>query len=64
MERELGPLHDRLETKVAHLTDGLSDGDLADHVGLAEGHAQQLNQSAAILDGYLRGSPASHSLTC
>ncbi|XP_056437918.1 laminin subunit alpha-2 [Gadus chalcogrammus] len=53
MERELGPLHDRLETKVAHLTDGLSDGDLADHVGLAEGHAQQLNESAAILDGIL-----------
>uniref|UniRef100_A0A8C5AZY2 Basement membrane-specific heparan sulfate proteoglycan core protein n=1 Tax=Gadus morhua TaxID=8049 RepID=A0A8C5AZY2_GADMO len=50
---QLGPLHDRLETKVAHLTDGLSDGDLADHVGLAEGHAQQLNESAAILDGIL-----------
>ncbi|KAK2856042.1 hypothetical protein Q5P01_004777 [Channa striata] len=53
MERELGPLHDRLDDKVSHLTSGLSDGRLANRVRDAEDHAQQLNDSAAILDGIL-----------
>lgn len=51
MGRELNPLHDQLDEKVSHLTDGLSDGGLADHVHDAEEHAKQLNESAAILDG-------------
>lgn len=51
MERELGPLRDQLDDKVTHLTRGLSDGSLANHVHNAEEHAKQLNESAAILDG-------------
>ncbi|TDH00593.1 hypothetical protein EPR50_G00190060 [Perca flavescens] len=53
MGRELGPLHDQLGDKVSHLTNGLSDGSLANHVHDAEEHAKQLNESAAILDGIL-----------
>uniref|UniRef100_A0A3P8SHG9 Laminin subunit alpha 2 n=1 Tax=Amphiprion percula TaxID=161767 RepID=A0A3P8SHG9_AMPPE len=53
MERELGPLHNQLDDKVTHLTNGLSDGSLANHVHDAEEHAKQLNESAAILDGIL-----------
>ncbi|XP_067337909.1 laminin subunit alpha-2 isoform X2 [Channa argus] len=53
MERELGPLHDQLDDKVSHLTGGLSDGRLANRVRDAEEHANQLNESAAILDGIL-----------
>lgn len=52
METELGPLGDRLEDRVSHLTDGLGNGRLANHVLEAEDHAKQLNQSAAILDRY------------
>lgn len=50
MEKELGPLGDQLEDKVSHLTDGLGNGRLANHVLEAEDHAKQLNESAAILD--------------
>lgn len=50
MGNELGLLNDRLDDKVNHLTNGLSDGGLADHVHDAEEHAKQLNESAAILD--------------
>ncbi|KAM4601168.1 laminin subunit alpha-2 [Polymixia lowei] len=53
MERDLGPLHDQLDSKVNRLTNGLSDGGLANHVHDAEKHAQQLNESAGILDGIL-----------
>lgn len=53
MQRELGPLHDQLDDKVSRLTSGLSDGSLANHVHNAEEHAQQLNESAAILDSIL-----------
>uniref|UniRef100_H3DG70 Laminin subunit alpha 2 n=1 Tax=Tetraodon nigroviridis TaxID=99883 RepID=H3DG70_TETNG len=53
MEKELGPLGDRLEVKVSHLTDGLGNGRLANHVLEAEDHAKQLNESAAILDRFL-----------
>uniref|UniRef100_A0A8C3AX25 Laminin subunit alpha-2 n=1 Tax=Cyclopterus lumpus TaxID=8103 RepID=A0A8C3AX25_CYCLU len=53
MGRELGPLHDQLDDKVSHLTGGLGDGSLANHVHDAEEHAKQLNESAAILDGIL-----------
>ncbi|XP_031717276.1 laminin subunit alpha-2 [Anarrhichthys ocellatus] len=53
MGRELGPLHDQLDDEVSHLTSGLSDGSLANHVHDAEKHAKQLNESAAILDGIL-----------
>ncbi|XP_056150110.1 laminin subunit alpha-2 [Lampris incognitus] len=53
MDRELGPLHDQLDDKVSHLTSGLSDGSLASHVRDAEDHAQQLNESASILDNIL-----------
>lgn len=51
MQGELGPLHDQLDDKVTHLTNGLSDGRLDSHVHEAEEHAKQLNESAAILDG-------------
>lgn len=51
MGRELSPLNDQLDDKVSHLTNGLSDGSLANHVHDAEEHAKQLNESAAILDG-------------
>ncbi len=51
MGQELGPLHDQLDDKVSRLTNGLSDGRLANHVLDAEEHAQQLNESASILDG-------------
>ncbi|KAM8846710.1 LOW QUALITY PROTEIN: laminin subunit alpha-2 [Synchiropus picturatus] len=53
MGRELAPLHDQLDGRVRVLTDGLSDGRLANHVFDAEEHAKQLNESAAILDGIL-----------
>ncbi|XP_038582234.1 laminin subunit alpha-2 isoform X4 [Micropterus salmoides] len=53
MQRDLGPLHDSLDNKVSRLTDGLSDGRLANKVHDAEEHAKQLNESAAILDGIL-----------
>ncbi|XP_056283362.1 laminin subunit alpha-2 isoform X3 [Pseudoliparis swirei] len=53
MAGELGPLHDQLDDKVSHLTGGLGDGSLANHVHDAEEHAKQLNESAAILDGIL-----------
>ncbi|XP_074541079.1 laminin subunit alpha-2 [Halichoeres trimaculatus] len=53
MGKELGPLHEQLDDKVSRLTDGLSDGSLANHVLDAEEHAKQLNESAAILDGIL-----------
>uniref|UniRef100_A0A3Q3VVE3 Basement membrane-specific heparan sulfate proteoglycan core protein n=1 Tax=Mola mola TaxID=94237 RepID=A0A3Q3VVE3_MOLML len=53
MGNELGLLHDRLDDKVNHLTNGLSDGGLANHVHDAEEHAKQLNESAAILDSIL-----------
>ena len=51
MGNELNPLHDQLDEKVTRLTDGLSDGSLANHVHNAEEHAKQLNDSAALLDG-------------
>lgn len=51
MRNELGPLSYQLDDKVRHLTDGLSGGGLAHRVRAAEDHAQQLNESAAILDG-------------
>nr|XP_046228323.1 laminin subunit alpha-2 isoform X9 [Scatophagus argus] len=53
MERDLDPLHNRLNDKVGRLTNGLSDGSLANHVHDAEEHAKQLNESAALLDGIL-----------
>ncbi|KAF6732239.1 Laminin subunit alpha-2, partial [Oryzias melastigma] len=53
MGRELSPLHDQLDDKVKSLTDGLSDGSLADTVDEAENHAKELNESAAILDSIL-----------
>ncbi|XP_049913534.1 laminin subunit alpha-2 isoform X1 [Epinephelus moara] len=53
MGRELGPLHDQLDDRVTHLTDGLSDGGLASHVHDAEERAKELNESAAILDSIL-----------
>ncbi|KAG8011413.1 Laminin subunit alpha-2 [Nibea albiflora] len=53
MGKELGPLHEQLDNKVSRLTDGLSDGRLANHVHDAEEHAKQLNESAALLDGIL-----------
>ncbi|KAM9355578.1 laminin subunit alpha-2 [Pholidichthys leucotaenia] len=53
MRSELGPLHDQLDDRVSHLTDGLRDGRLANRVQDAEQHAKQLNESAAILDGIL-----------
>ncbi|XP_062292940.1 laminin subunit alpha-2 [Scomber scombrus] len=53
MGKELNPLHDQLDVKVTRLTDGLSDGSLANHVHDAEEHAKQLNDSAALLDGIL-----------
>ncbi|CAJ1078287.1 laminin subunit alpha-2 isoform X2 [Xyrichtys novacula] len=53
MQKELGPLHEQLDNKVSQLTNGLSDGSLANHVLDAEEHAKQLNESAAILDGIL-----------
>ncbi|XP_026175287.1 laminin subunit alpha-2 isoform X3 [Mastacembelus armatus] len=53
METELGSLHNQLDDKVSHLTSGLSDGSLANHVYNAEEHAKQLSESAAILDGIL-----------
>lgn len=49
MTNQLGPLHNQLDKKVSHLTQGLTVG-LTNHVRDAEEHAQQLNQSAAILD--------------
>lgn len=51
MGRELDPLHKQLDKKVNRLTSGLRDGSLDAHVHDAEGHAKQLNDSAAILDG-------------
>lgn len=51
MEEELVPLHNQLDGRVRHLTDGLSDGSLAERVQEAEEHAKQLNGSATILDG-------------
>ncbi|XP_019117193.2 laminin subunit alpha-2 isoform X8 [Larimichthys crocea] len=53
MGEELGPLHEQLDNKVSRLTNGLSDGSLANHVHDAEEHAKQLNESAALLDGIL-----------
>ncbi|XP_070781481.1 laminin subunit alpha-2 [Enoplosus armatus] len=53
MDRDLAPLHNQLDGKVSRLTNGLSDGSLANHVHDAEEHAKQLNDSAAILDGIL-----------
>ncbi|XP_028295898.1 laminin subunit alpha-2 isoform X3 [Gouania willdenowi] len=53
MRRDLSPLHEQMRDRVDHLTDGLRDGRLALHVLNAEEHAQQLNESAAILDGIL-----------
>ncbi|XP_028252901.1 laminin subunit alpha-2 isoform X2 [Parambassis ranga] len=53
MGRELDPLHKQLDKKVNRLTGGLRDGSLDAHVHDAEGHAKQLNDSAAILDGIL-----------
>lgn len=50
MQKELGPLHEQLEDRVSHLTTGLGRN-LANRVLDAEEHAQQLNDSAAILDG-------------
>lgn len=54
MGRELGPLHDQLDDKVRPLTGGLSDGSLANSVHEAEQHAKELNESAAILDKWVR----------
>ncbi|XP_048106035.1 laminin subunit alpha-2 isoform X4 [Alosa alosa] len=53
MSRELTPLHDQLDYRVGRLTSGLSDNTLPDLLLRAEGHAAQLNESAAILDGIL-----------
>lgn len=52
MKKELNPLGDQLEERVGHLTEGLGNGRLANHVLEAEDHAKQLNESAAILDRY------------
>uniref|UniRef100_A0A7N8XYS2 Laminin subunit alpha-2 n=1 Tax=Mastacembelus armatus TaxID=205130 RepID=A0A7N8XYS2_9TELE len=52
-QTKLGSLHNQLDDKVSHLTSGLSDGSLANHVYNAEEHAKQLSESAAILDGIL-----------
>uniref|UniRef100_A0A672NID3 Laminin, alpha 2 n=1 Tax=Sinocyclocheilus grahami TaxID=75366 RepID=A0A672NID3_SINGR len=52
MDRELGPLHDKLDFKVARLGRGLDDS-IPDLLLRAEDHAGQLNDSAAILDSIL-----------
>ncbi|XP_077077233.1 laminin subunit alpha-2 isoform X13 [Siphateles boraxobius] len=52
MEEELGPLHDKLDLKVAQLGRGLDDS-VPDLLMRAEDHAGQLNESAAILDSIL-----------
>uniref|UniRef100_A0A9J7ZDZ5 Laminin subunit alpha 2 n=1 Tax=Cyprinus carpio carpio TaxID=630221 RepID=A0A9J7ZDZ5_CYPCA len=52
MARELGPLHDKLDFKVARLGRGLDDS-IPDLLLRAEDHAGQLNDSAAILDSIL-----------
>ncbi|KAL0163677.1 hypothetical protein M9458_039430, partial [Cirrhinus mrigala] len=49
MAKELGPLHDQLDFKVARLGRGLDDS-IPDLLLRAEDHAGQLNDSAAILD--------------
>lgn len=49
MARELGPLHDKLDFKVAQLGRGLDDS-IPDLLLRAEDHAGQLNESAGILD--------------
>lgn len=54
MDRELDPLHAQLDDEVQGLSDGLSNGRLAEHVREAEEHAKQLNESAAILDGWIQ----------
>ncbi|XP_034018533.1 laminin subunit alpha-2 isoform X2 [Thalassophryne amazonica] len=53
MGQQLGSLHNQLDSKVSHLISGLGDGSLARHVHDAEAHADQLNESAAILDSIL-----------
>uniref|UniRef100_A0A671SZR7 Basement membrane-specific heparan sulfate proteoglycan core protein n=1 Tax=Sinocyclocheilus anshuiensis TaxID=1608454 RepID=A0A671SZR7_9TELE len=52
MARELGPLQDKLDFKVARLGRGLDDS-IPDLLLRAEDHAGQLNDSAAILDSIL-----------
>ncbi|KAG1925040.1 Laminin-like protein epi-1, partial [Pimephales promelas] len=52
MQKELGPLHDKLDLKVARLGRGLDDS-VPDLLMRAEDHAGQLNESAAILDSIL-----------
>uniref|UniRef100_A0A671KB74 Laminin subunit alpha-2-like n=1 Tax=Sinocyclocheilus anshuiensis TaxID=1608454 RepID=A0A671KB74_9TELE len=52
MARELGPLHDKLDFKVARLGRGLDDS-IPDLLLRAEDHSGQLNDSAAILDSIL-----------
>uniref|UniRef100_A0A673MXM5 Laminin subunit alpha-2-like n=1 Tax=Sinocyclocheilus rhinocerous TaxID=307959 RepID=A0A673MXM5_9TELE len=52
MARELGPLQDKLDFKVARLGRGLDDS-IPDLLLRAEDHASQLNDSAAILDSIL-----------
>lgn len=52
MEKELSPLGVQLGARVSHVAEGLGNGRLANRVLEAEEHAQQLNDSAAILDRY------------
>lgn len=49
MAKELGPLQDELDFKVARLGRGLDDS-IHDLLLRAEDHASQLNDSATILD--------------
>ncbi|KAM6964872.1 laminin subunit alpha-2 [Aplochiton taeniatus] len=53
MESQLGPLHDQLDYRVGHLSNGLRDNRLANLLKDAEKHAHQLNESAGILDSIL-----------
>ncbi|XP_066555448.1 laminin subunit alpha-2 [Amia ocellicauda] len=53
IERDMGPLHDKLDYKVSDLTKGLNEKNLPEIILRAENHAAQLNDSSSILDGIL-----------
>lgn len=49
----ISPLSDELRDKIDDLSQDIKDRRLAEKVLEAENHAAQLNESSAILDGYV-----------
>ena len=53
IQTKLPPMSEELKDKIDDLSQEIQDRNLAEKVSQAESHAAQLNDSSAVLDGYV-----------